>query len=584
MIDSIKSIWDSNPANASILVLAFSGVLTGMVYMLRERISIFFGWLYTQIFTSVTIASDNAYYYYFLDYLRLTNQLKNLRNLKILSMVEVTNKNYGYSVDLDKNTKVKTSFTNCSSIIKIFGKHFKISFHSQQLQNSNIEITNMTITKFGRKFEDFDKMFAEVMEYTIQNNNKVNSREAIIKSKPMKWIYDNKMFQIDTKDDRSDYFERNNAIYDTKKRSLESIFIQKSVKDDIVNRIDYFLNNYEYYKNKNLNYHLGIMLYGAPGCGKTSLIRALASHFNFKLNIVNASEIDDLPTFLNNFASENYYDFITVFGNILEEEINDKNDKTIKLKKWKIQNIVEGAYGSFVTKDMQRSQLQKIIIPDDYTDIENSLIEKAYDKAQKVMHDPILKAKYTNNVYKQTTSTVNVIVIEDIDTNSIVKRRDDLFEGSTEKVNDSIVEIIQAQNEIIEKEDDEKARGIIKTTTSKDDNKKNIYEKIKESELSNLLNCLDGLYTPENFIIIATTNRIEILDPALLRPGRFDLLIEIPKIDKEVITEFVNYFYPEEKIPDNYEIKSHTTVSKMQEFVTSQKPFNEFLNEFIIIK
>ena len=109
MIDSIKSIWDSNPANASILVLAFSGVLTGMVYMLRERISIFFGWLYTQIFTSVTIASDNAYYYYFLDYLRLTNQLKNLRNLKILSMVEVTNKNYGYSVDLDKNTKVKTS-------------------------------------------------------------------------------------------------------------------------------------------------------------------------------------------------------------------------------------------------------------------------------------------------------------------------------------------------------------------------------------------------------------------------------------------------------------------------------------------
>jgi proteasome regulatory subunit len=39
---------------------------------------------------------------------------------------------------------------------------------------------------------------------------------------------------------------------------------------------------------------------------------------------------------------------------------------------------------------------------------------------------------------------------------------------------------------------------------------------------------LDGFRTRGDIKIIAATNRIDILDPALLRPGRFDRIIEIP--------------------------------------------------------
>ncbi|KAJ9095324.1 hypothetical protein QFC21_005690 [Naganishia friedmannii] len=62
--------------------------------------------------------------------------------------------------------------------------------------------------------------------------------------------------------------------------------------------------------------------------------------------------------------------------------------------------------------------------------------------------------------------------------------------------------------------------------------------------LSGLLNAIDGVAGSEGRILFMTTNHIEKLDPALIRPGRADIHVEFKNASKSMCRDLFKVFYP----------------------------------------
>ena len=99
-------------------------------------------------------------------------------------------------------------------------------------------------------------------------------------------------------------------------------------------------------------------------------------------------------------------------------------------------------------------------------------------------------------------------------------------------------------NENIDNNQEEK---LITKLLNKDSDKK---EEKFELTLSDLLNILDGLIEIPGRILIMTSNHPNNIDPALLRPGRIDMNIELKKLSKTNINDIYHLWF-NEFIPDD---------------------------------
>lgn len=74
-----------------------------------------------------------------------------------------------------------------------------------------------------------------------------------------------------------------------------------------------------------------------------------------------------------------------------------------------------------------------------------------------------------------------------------------------------------------------------------------------------LLNQLDGFDSRGDVKVIMATNRIETLDPALIRPGRIDRKIEFPLPDEKTKKRIFGIHTNRMTLSDDVNLDSHAT-------------------------
>ncbi len=77
----------------------------------------------------------------------------------------------------------------------------------------------------------------------------------------------------------------------------------------------------------------------------------------------------------------------------------------------------------------------------------------------------------------------------------------------------------------------------------------------REQTLNQLLVEMDGFGTNEGIIVMAATNRVDILDPAILRPGRFDRKITVSPPDVKGREEILNVHAKNKPLSDDVDLK-----------------------------
>ncbi|KAK7864167.1 hypothetical protein R5R35_004083 [Gryllus longicercus] len=75
-----------------------------------------------------------------------------------------------------------------------------------------------------------------------------------------------------------------------RRRPISSVVLDVGVSERIVADVKEFIGNASWYRERGIPYRRGYLLYGPPGCGKSSFITALAGELEFSICVLNLSE------------------------------------------------------------------------------------------------------------------------------------------------------------------------------------------------------------------------------------------------------------------------------------------------------
>ena len=85
---------------------------------------------------------------------------------------------------------------------------------------------------------------------------------------------------------------------------------------------------------------------------------------------------------------------------------------------------------------------------------------------------------------------------------------------------------------------------------------------VSERVISQLLTEMDGIVTLQDIVVIAATNRPDMVDSAILRPGRFDRLIYVPEPDEKSRLQIFEIYTKEMPLTKDVDLKQLALMTK----------------------
>lgn len=358
----------------------------------------------------------------------------------------------------------------------IFGiVQYKKMNNDEEEKERSFHIENVELILFS-----FKKNVYDIENYILNvTNNYINKIKNSRSEK--RFIYSLK--EIDSKESIKLWHEQEFKTT----RNFDNMFFKD--KEDVLRKIDFFVNNKKWYESGGHPYCLGIGLSGLPGTGKTSFIKALAKYLNRHLVII--------P--LNKIKTEN--DFYDAY---FDTKYNQNNAEKIEFK-------------------------DKIIVFEDIDCMSDIVLQRE-------------KNNYKNENYKKELE------------------KDDSKDDKSESKSFQDV--------------------MLKTVCEMSNSNSNKVNKTDQFTLSFLLNTLDGIFETEGRVLIITSNHYDKLDPALTRPGRIDISLEMGQLDYDIIHEVYQKSF-HSKIPKKYHEDLKNIKISPCELVNLKKTLNIDKNEFL---